>query len=91
MRTLPDGKIVRVAELFSEQELKTSRMYNEALVRFEGQKGLIVRLDGPLGTRIVSGIADPVDANACHSPLMSLLLDMGLPRQSDGRRSQPVV
>ena len=73
MRTLPDGKIVRVAELFSEQELKTSRMYNEALVRFEGQKGLIVRLDGPLGTRIVSGIADPVDASGWSSSRIDMI------------------
>ena len=73
MRTLPDGKIVRVAELFSEQELKTSRMYNEALVRFEGQKGLIVRLDGPLGTRIVSGIAGPVDASGWSSSRIDMI------------------
>ena len=58
MRALPASKIVPVASLFSEEERKTSRMYNEALVRRHGQKGLTMRLDGPGGSRIVWGIAD---------------------------------
>ena len=61
LRALPDSTIVPVAELFSERERKTSRMYNEALARFDGRKGLTMRLDGPQGARIVWGIADPVD------------------------------
>ena len=64
---LPDSKIVRVADLFSEQELKTSRTYNEVLARFDGQNGLMVRLDGPSGSHIVWGIADPVDASGWSS------------------------
>ena len=73
MRRLPDGKIVPVAELFSEQERKTSRMYNEALVRFEGRKGLIARLHEPLSTRIVLGIADPVDASGWSSSRIDMI------------------
>ena len=65
--TLSDAKIVPKSALFSEQEQKTSRMYNEALVRTQGQKGLIVRLDGPGGSGIVWGIADPIDANGWSS------------------------
>ena len=42
LQKLPDGKIVPVADLFSEQELKTSRLYNEALLRFDNQNGLHV-------------------------------------------------
>ena len=61
LRALPDSTIVPVAELFSDRERKTSRMYNEALARFDGRKGLTMRLDGPQGSRIVWGIADPVD------------------------------
>ena len=64
LRALPDSRIVGVADLFSEQELKTSRMYNEMLARVDGQNGLNVRLDGPGGSQIVWGIADPVDGNA---------------------------
>ena len=67
LRALPDSRIVRVADLFTEQERRTSRMYNEALVRTQGQRGLTVRLDGPGDSRIVWGIADPVDANAWSS------------------------
>ena len=53
--SLPDSKIVRVVDLFTAEELKTSRMYNEALSRFDGQNGLNVRLDGPQGGQIVWG------------------------------------
>ena len=64
LRALPDGSIVPVADLFSEEELKTSRMYNECLARFGGQKGLNVRLDGPQGSRITWGISDPAEGDA---------------------------
>ncbi len=67
LRALPDSRIVPVAELFSDRERKTSRMYNEALARFDGQEGLTVRLDGPQGSRIVWGIADPVDPGGWSS------------------------
>ena len=62
LRALPDSKVVHVTELFSEQELKTSVVYNERLPQFSAQNGLNVRLDGPDGSRIVWTVADPVDA-----------------------------
>ena len=62
LRSLPDSRIVSVVDMFTAEQLKTSRMYNEALARFEGQNGLNVRLDGPQGAHIAWGIADPVDA-----------------------------
>ena len=62
LRALPDSRIVPVAGLFSDVERRTSPMYNEALARFDGQEGLTVRLDGPGRSRIVWGIADPVDS-----------------------------
>ena len=67
MRALPDSRIVPVADLFTEEERRTSLAYNEALVRTHGQKGLTMRLDGPGGSRIVWGIADPVDGNSWSS------------------------
>ena len=73
LRALPDAKIVRVADLFSEQELKTSRMYNEALARFDGQNGLTMRLYGPGGSRIVWGIADPIDASGWSSSRIDMI------------------
>ena len=67
LRALPDSKIVPIADLFTEQELKTSRTYNDVLARFDGQRGLTMRLDGPGGSRIVWGIADPVDGDGWSS------------------------
>ena len=62
-RQLPDSKIGRTADLFSEEERSTSIAYNEAAPRFEYEDGLSVRLDGPGGSRIAWGIANPVDSN----------------------------
>ena len=73
LRALPDGQIAHVVDLFSEQELKTSRMYNEFLARFHGQNGLNVRLDGPRGSRIAWGIADPVDATGWSSSRIDMV------------------
>ncbi len=36
LRSLPDSKVVQVTDLFTQEELKTSRMYNEGLSRVEG-------------------------------------------------------
>ena len=73
LRVLPDGKIVPIVGLFSEQELKTSRTYNEALLRFDGQKGLNVRLDGPRHSRIIWGIMNPVDGNGWSSSQVNVI------------------
>ena len=73
MRSLPDSQIVPVVDLFTADELKTSRMYNEALARFEGQNGLNVRLDGPHGSQISWGIADPVDAAGWSSARVRMI------------------
>ena len=73
LRSLPDSRIVRVADLFTAEELKTSRSYNEAHARFEAQKGLNVRLDGPQGALITWGIADPVDATGWSSAHISMI------------------
>ena len=62
LRLLPDSQVVHVSELFSEQELKTSVVYNERLPLSGAQNGLNVRLDGPDGSRIVWTVSDPVDA-----------------------------
>ena len=60
-RQLPDSKIGRTADLFSEEERRTSIAYNESAPRFEYDDGLSVRLDGPGGSRILWGVANPVD------------------------------
>ena len=76
LRALPDRKIVHVTELFSEQELKTSRTYNEWLPLCHGQDGLNVRLDGPAGSRIIWGIADPVDADGWTGARLEMIANV---------------
>ena len=61
IRTLPDGRIVSNASLFTEEEKKTSALYNEAMPRGDARDSLVVRLDGPGGSRIVWSVGDPVD------------------------------
>ena len=70
---LPDSRIVRTADLFSEDERKTSPAYNEGSRRYGEQNGLITRLDGPGGSNIVWGIADPVDANGWTSSRVDMI------------------
>ena len=59
LRRLPANKIAHVSTLFPEGRLKLSATYNEMMPRYHFQDGLNVRLDGPVGTRIIWGIADP--------------------------------
>ena len=60
LRCLPDSELVHVTDLYTEEELKTSPTYNDALLRSQHQNSLNTRLDGPDGSRIVLAIADPV-------------------------------
>ena len=62
IRQLPDSQIVPVRSLFTEEEIKHSRVYNESLSRNMAGDSLNVRLDGPRGSRIVWAIGDPVDS-----------------------------
>ena len=62
-RRLPVGKVVRTADLFSEEERRTSIAYNESAPRYEYDNGLSVRLDGPGGSRILWGMANPIDSD----------------------------
>ncbi len=73
IKKLPDSKIMRVVDLFSKKELKTSLTYNEALPRFETQNGLNVRLDGPSGSGIALGIADPIGSSGWSLPQINLI------------------
>ena len=63
LRLLPDSQLVHVTDLFTDQEKKTSVVYNEALPMSDSQDSLNVRLDGPGASRIIWNLADPVDGN----------------------------
>ena len=60
LRQLPGSRIVRIADLYTTRELRTSRTYNEALLRGCCQDGLNVRLDVREGCHITWAPADPV-------------------------------
>ena len=57
---LPDSKLCHITDLFTEEELKTSEVYNECAARMLAQNSIILRLDGPDGSSICWGINDPV-------------------------------
>ena len=67
IQQLPDSQVVHVGSLFSDEERKTSPVYNEALALAHTRDSLNVRLDGPRGSRIVWVVADPVDGDGWSS------------------------
>ena len=67
LRSLPDGKLVHITQLYTEQELKTSRSYNEFCRRSSGENSLNVRMDGPDGSTITWAILNPLKAGAWRS------------------------
>ena len=72
-RQLPDSQLVPMASMYTDQELKTSPVYNEALRRYRGQAGLNVRLDWPEGSHFAWGVGDPVTPEGWTAPQLALL------------------
>ena len=64
LRRLHDGHVVRVNELYTDEELKTSLTYNEWLSLVGSQNGLVVRLDGLPGSCMVYSLNDPANGSA---------------------------
>ena len=60
LRKLPDSRLTHITGLYTQQELKTSRSYNEFSPRSHGRNSLNVRLDGPPDSHITWVICDPV-------------------------------
>ena len=58
-RQLPHGRLVHVRELYTEDELKTSVVYNEGLARLESQNSLYAQMHGPDSLRVFWALADP--------------------------------
>ena len=56
---LPEGLLLQIKDLFTPEEKKTSRAYNEGIHRVKYQNGLSALLDGPGGTRMTWTLADP--------------------------------
>ena len=72
-RQLPDSQVVHIADLYTAEELQTSRVYNEGLSLLNGQNGLRVRLDGPAGSHIAWSPGDPVTPGGWESPQLALI------------------
>ena len=73
VRQLPDSRLVHVRDLYTPEELKTSRTYNEIGPRAHDQAGLIVRLDGPDGSHITWGLGDPLASDGWGSSQISIV------------------
>ena len=63
LRQLPMNRLLRIADLYTAEELKTSAAFNEALRRGHYQAGFNVRLDGLDGSQVTWSLADPVDSD----------------------------
>ena len=73
---LPDSEVVHVAELYTEEELRTSETYNEFLPRARYRDSLNVRMDGPNGSRITWSAADPVDRDGWSSERVGFIREL---------------
>ena len=67
LRRLPFCRLFRVADLYTEEERKTSESYNALRTLAHAGDGIDVRLDGPGGSRILWEIDDPVDGDGWSS------------------------
>ena len=73
VRNLPDSELVHVTGLYTDEERKTSRTYNEFLTRRNLHDSLNVRLDGAPGTHITWAIANPVMAGGWHADQLAMV------------------
>ena len=67
VQQLPDSQLAHMSELYAEEELKASVVYNDYLPRVQAQNSMNFRLDGSNGTSIAWIVHDPVDGNGWSS------------------------
>ena len=70
---LPDSQLVHVTDLYTDEELKTSPIYNEILPRYSLQDSLNSRLVEPDGTHVVWIMHNPATPDGWQSPQVALL------------------
>ncbi len=70
---LPEGHLVHIKDMYTSEELKTSRAYNDALLRAKYQNGLNVLLEGPGGSRMTWSLADPVASDGWGSSQIAMV------------------
>ena len=64
---LPESRVTPTVEVFTEQELKSSPLYNDLMGRVDCQNSLNIRLQGLEGVHIIWSLADPVDQGGWSS------------------------
>ena len=73
LRALPDGQLAHLSDLYTEDEKKTSLVYNEGLPRLGGQNCLYVRFAAASGLRSVWSLASPVGSGGWPSAQVELI------------------
>ena len=73
LRQLPDSRVVHITDLYTAEELKTSRTYNEGGRLATMQDSLRVRLDGPSDSHITWQTTDPVSGDGWGSAQLGMI------------------
>ena len=73
MRQQPYGRLVHVTDQYTAEELKTSCVYNEALIRTQHGNSLAMRLEGLAGSHMTWGISDPISSGGWGSSQIAML------------------
>ena len=70
---LPEGQLVHLPDLYTEDELKTSPAYNEGWRRLSARNSLHAHFDDPDGLRLVWSTGDPVGSSGWQSAELRLV------------------
>ena len=73
VRQLPDSHLVPIKDLYTAEELKTSRTYNEVFRRAQYQHGVNVVLAGPGDSGMTWLLADPVASEGWGSSQIAMV------------------
>ena len=73
VRRAPDGQLLHMRDVYTEEELKSSPAYHALRSRGHGGDGINVRLDGPHGSRITWLIHDPVNGAGWSSAQLDII------------------
>ena len=73
LQRLPHGQVVHVTDLYAPHELKTSLVYNEGQRLLGSQNGLMARLDGLDGLRVVWALGDPAGRDGWDSDQVTMI------------------
>lgn len=73
LRSLQDGQVARIRDLYTDEEKKTSPVYNRFRRVTRSQDGLFMVLDGSDGCRVVWSIADSAEPGSWNSDQITVI------------------